>query len=88
MKVASLALLLVIGLAGPAAAESVSRTLGAPEDRVWAATEALLKHQGWEIEKSDRTIGWIVLWMDKDEPVPVKDQSVEKTLIDDIGKSL
>ena len=22
-------------------------------------TEAVLKHQGWEIEKQDRTIGWI-----------------------------
>jgi hypothetical protein len=103
---------------------------------VWAVTEAVLKHQGWEIEKTDRTIGWIttksrmleggdygvyakglrhqlrvhvkgagtgkttvsversvfnrerILWMDKDEAVPAKDQAVEKTLLDDIGKSL
>jgi opacity protein-like surface antigen len=41
------------------AADVVSRTLDAPEDRVWSVTEAVLKHQGWEIEKSDRTIGWI-----------------------------
>ena len=29
-----------------------------------------------------------ILWMDKDEPVAKKDQAVEKTLLDDIGKSL
>jgi hypothetical protein len=127
----------VVALVGPAvAAEPVSRTLNAPEERVWSVTEALLKHQGWEIEKMDRTIGWIttksrmveggdygvyakgtrhllkihlkgagagktavtverslfnrerILWMDKDEPVATKDQTVEKALLDDIGKSL
>ena len=41
------------------ASEPVTRTLNAPEDRVWAVTEAVLKHEGWEIEKQDRTIGWI-----------------------------
>ena len=128
---------LVVALAGPAfAADPVSRTLNAPEERVWSVTEAVLKHQGWEIEKIDRTIGWIttksrmveggdygvyakgtrhllkihlkgagtgktavtverslfnrerILWMDKDEPVATKDQTVEKALLDDIGKSL
>jgi hypothetical protein len=138
MKVVSwLSLCLVFAVATIApAADPVSRTLNAPEERVWAVTEALLKHQGWEIEKADRTIGWIttksrmveggdygvyakgvrhqlrvhvkgtgagrttvsverslfnrerILWMDKDEPVTAKDQAVEKTLLDDIGKSL
>lgn len=137
MKLVALLLLVVGLLAGPAAAaEPVSRTLNAPVDRVWAVTEAVLKHLGWEIEKSDRTIGWIttrsrmleggdygvyakglrhlvrvhvrsagadkttvtiersvfnrerILWMDKDEPVVVRDQAVEKSLLDDIGKSL
>jgi hypothetical protein len=49
-----------VALASPAfASEPVSRTLNAPEDRVWAVTEAVLKLEGWEIEKQDRTIGWI-----------------------------
>ena len=133
----SLSLCLGLVLASFAvAAESVTRTVNAPEERVWAVTESVLKHQGWEIEKADRTIGWIttksrmleggdygvyakglrhqlrihvkgsgagkttvsversvfnrerILWMDKDEPVPARDQAVEKTLLDDIGKSL
>ena len=41
------------------ATEPVSRTYNAPEARAWAVTEAVLKHLGWEIEKADRTIGWI-----------------------------
>ena len=133
----SLSLCLGLVLASFAvAAESVTRTVNAPEERVWAVTESVLKHQGWEIEKADRTIGWLttksrmleggdygvyakglrhqlrihvkgsgagkttvsversvfnrerILWMDKDEPVPARDQAVEKTLLDDIGKSL
>jgi hypothetical protein len=134
---ALLLLLLAVALVAPAsAADPVSRTLNAPEERVWSVTEALLKVQGWEIERVDRTIGWIttksrmveggdygvyakgtrhvlkihvkgsgagktavtverrlfnrerILWMDKDEPVATKDQTVEKALLDDIGKSL
>lgn len=131
-----LSLCVVLTCAAEASADTVSRTVSAPEDRVWAVTEAVLKHQGWEIEKADRAIGWIttksrmleggdygvyakglrhqlrvhvkgagggkttvsversvfnrerILWMDKDEPVAKKDQAVEKTLLDDIGKSL
>ena len=136
--VASLSLCLGLALAlttATAAADAVTRTVNAPEDRVWAVAEAVLKHQGWEIEKADRTIGWIttksrmleggdygvyakgvrhqlrvhvkgagpkttvsvertvfnrerILWMDKDEPVTVKDKAVEETLLDDIGKSI
>ena len=136
MKVVSIALCLVLALAGLAAADAVTQTVNAPADRVWAVTEAVLKHQGWEIEKADRTIGWIttksrmldggdygvyakgtrhllrvhlkpdgpakttvsversvfnrerILWMDKDEPVQVMDQNVEKSLLAAIGKSL
>lgn len=137
MKLVALSLLAVVLLSGSAgAAEPVSRTMNAPADRVWAVTEAVLKHLGWEIEKADRSIGWIttksrmveggdygvyakgtrhqlrihvkgagpdkttvsversvfnrerILWMDKDEPVAAKDQGVEKTLLDAIGKSL
>ena len=60
MKAVSLSLVLAAVLASAAlAAEPVTRTLNAPEDRVWAVTESVLKHHGWEIEKTDRTIGWI-----------------------------
>ena len=47
----------LVSVAG--AAEPVNRTYNAPEARTWAVTEAVLKHLGWEIEKADRTIGWI-----------------------------
>jgi hypothetical protein len=46
-------------LAPPAQAEEVTRSLAAPMDRVWEVTRAVLKQQGWEIDKEDRTIGWI-----------------------------
>jgi hypothetical protein len=46
-------------LALPAQAQEVTRSLGAPIDRVWEVTRAVLKQQGWEIDKEDRTIGWI-----------------------------
>jgi hypothetical protein len=137
MKAFALSLLLLAALPCAAAAtDPVSRTVNAPEERVWAVTESVLKHQGWEIEKADRTIGWIttksrvmegeeygvyakgtrhvlriqvkgtgpastrisversvfnrerILWIDKDQPIPARDQDVEKRLIDDIGKSL
>jgi hypothetical protein len=60
MTLVKLSLLLVVLLAGVAdGAEPVTRTLDAGEDRVWAVTESVLKVQGWEIEKSERAIGWI-----------------------------
>jgi hypothetical protein len=55
-------LLLGLGLvpaAAPAVAEPVARTYAAPVDRVWTATEALLKHLGWKIERADRSIGFM-----------------------------
>ena len=56
-----LGILLVVGtLTGTLAAnEAASRTFDASEARTWAVTEAVLKHLGWEIDKADRTIGWI-----------------------------
>jgi hypothetical protein len=135
-RLASLLVLAAVLVSVAGAAEALSRTYHAPEARTWAVTEAVLKHLGWEIEKADRTIGWIttrsrviegedygvyakgtrhllrvhvkgvsdtrstvsverslfnrerILWMDKDEPVAAKDQDVEKTVLDAIGKSL
>jgi len=56
-------MVLVLGFllaAAPArAAEPVERTYAAPVDRVWSATEAVLKHLGWDVDKADRSIGFI-----------------------------
>ena len=41
------------------AGDAVSQTFQAPVDRVWSVTEALLKQFGWDIDKADRSIGWI-----------------------------
>jgi hypothetical protein len=53
-----------LGLAGaPApsrAADPPSRTFKAPMDRVWTVTESILKSLGWDIDKSDRAVGWIL----------------------------
>jgi hypothetical protein len=56
---AALAVLLVSGLAGTAVAEPATQTYAAPADRVWKTTEAVLRQFGWDIDKSDRSIGWI-----------------------------
>jgi hypothetical protein len=45
--------------AGPVRAEEVTQSFAAPIDRVWEVTRAVLKQQDWEIDKEDRTIGWI-----------------------------
>ena len=48
-----------LAVAAEASADTVSRTYGAPLERVWAVTEAVLKHLGWDIDKIDPTIGFI-----------------------------
>ena len=54
------ALSLALLIATTAAAEgTVERTFNAPMDRVWGATEAVLKHQGWDIDKADKSFGLI-----------------------------
>jgi hypothetical protein len=55
-------LLLALCFALPARAaepEAVTQTFAAPADRVWATTLAVLKQLGWDIDKLDRSIGWI-----------------------------
>jgi hypothetical protein len=62
MNVKALVVLLAlsVGLTAPAtAADPVARTFNTPVDRVWTVTESVLKSLGWDIEKSDRTIGFI-----------------------------
>ena len=118
------------------AVEPVSETFGVPLEKAWSVTEAVLKQLGWDVEKADRSIGWIttdsrrvegedygvyakgtrhrlvihlkaagtnrttlsvertvfkrerILWMDNDEPIQTTDQSVEKSLLAAIRKSL
>ncbi len=55
---ASLALLIAAVTAADAAG-TVERTFNAPVDRVWSTTEAVLKHLGWDVDKADRSIGFI-----------------------------
>jgi len=55
---------LVIGLAlvaaaRPVPAAEVTQSFAAPMDRVWEVARAVLRQQDWEIDKEDRTIGWI-----------------------------
>jgi hypothetical protein len=42
------------------AADAPSRTFNAPVDRVWAVTESVLRSLGWEIDQSDRAVGWFL----------------------------
>jgi len=118
------------------AADPVARTFGAPAERVWTVTEAVLKHLGWDIDKADRAVGLIstdsrrvegedygvyakgtrhrlrlqikpvgerqasvtvqrelfkrerILFVDKDEPLTATDQSVERGVLEAIGRAL
>jgi hypothetical protein len=41
-------------------ATPVTRTFVAPLDRVWTVTESVLTSLGWDIDKQDRAVGWIL----------------------------
>lgn len=38
----------------------VSRTFSAPYARVWAVTESVLQSLGWDIDRKDREVGWLL----------------------------
>jgi hypothetical protein len=63
MKVSLLTASLLLILTAVAAAQgpqgALERTYNAPMDRVWGATEAVLKHLGWDLDKTDRNFGFI-----------------------------
>ena len=63
-RVALVGVVLLLGLAGAPdplrAADAVSRTFNAPKDRVWTVTESVLKSLGWEVDESDRAVGWLL----------------------------
>ena len=136
MRTALVTLFLLFATTTTASADAVNQTYAAPIDRVWSTTMAVLKTFGWDVDKADRTIGWIttdsrrvegedygvyakglrhklvlhvkeaggnrttvsverslfkrerILWMDNDEAVTTTDQSVEKSLLAAIEKSL
>jgi hypothetical protein len=57
---AALLVLALLAVTRPATAvEPVSHTFSAPLDRVWTTTEHVLKQLGWDIDKADRSIGWL-----------------------------
>jgi hypothetical protein len=58
-KLCALSLLILLLAGVVPAAGSVERTFNAPAERVWTATEAVLKHLDWDIDKIDRGIGFI-----------------------------
>jgi hypothetical protein len=61
MRTIARAWIVVVLLAAPAlAAGAVERTYNAPADQVWDKTLAVLKILGWDIDKSDHSIGFIV----------------------------
>ena len=41
------------------AADPVTQTFSVSVDKVWNVTRAVLKQLGWDIDKEDRSIGWI-----------------------------
>jgi hypothetical protein len=41
-------------------ADAPSRTFDTPVDRVWTVTESVLKSLGWEVDQSDRAVGWLL----------------------------
>ena len=56
---AVVAAILLSAMAGVARGEPISKTFAAPADKVWRTTEAVLRQFGWDIDKADRSIGWI-----------------------------
>jgi hypothetical protein len=57
--VASMMVALAMLAGPPVQAAEVTQSFAAPIDRVWEVTRAVLRQQDWEIDKEDRTIGWI-----------------------------
>lgn len=120
--------------AGAAIADDASRTFAAPPDRVFTVTRSVLESLGWDIDKEDRDVGWIVtdsrrldgdnfgvyakgvkhrlrvsvrrldggrssverrvykeeriLFVDKEGDIETDDRSVERRILDEIGRSL
>ena len=60
MKAAIAAAVLLSMLARPAVAvEPTTQTFNANIEHVWKTTHAVLRQLGWDIDREDRSIGWI-----------------------------
>ncbi len=59
MRVIIAGTLLLLTAAGSASAGPVSRTFAVSADHAWTTAERVLKILGWDIDKTDRSIGWI-----------------------------
>jgi hypothetical protein len=58
----ALSMVVCLGLvvvAPPVHAAEITQSFAAPMNRVWYVTRAVLEQQDWEIDKEDRSIGWI-----------------------------
>jgi hypothetical protein len=56
----ALGLVLAAGLGPASGADAPRRTFDAPIDRVWTVTESVLASLGWDIDRSDRDVGWLL----------------------------
>jgi hypothetical protein len=129
-------ILAVLIEANAVAADERTRSFNAPIDRVWTVTQSTLLSLGWEVDKEDRDVGWIltksrgvdhenfgvyakgtkhrlrvvmksegsgrtsvtierrlfkeerILFVDKEEDIVTDDRTVEKQILDAIGRSL
>ena len=59
MKGVACALLLLLAATAPALAGPLAQTFPVSLEKAWTTTEKVLVHLGWEIDKADRSIGWI-----------------------------
>jgi hypothetical protein len=61
-RVTAYAACVVLLLAASALAQSDDRTriFNAPLDRVWTVSRSTLKSLGWDVEKEDRDVGWML----------------------------
>ena len=59
MKIDAFVLVSLVALIPPADAGSASQTFPVSLDRAWSTTEKVLDVLGWEIDKNDRTVGWL-----------------------------
>jgi hypothetical protein len=50
---------LVVALVAPGDAGSASQTFPVALDRAWSTTEKVLKVLGWDLDKVDRSVGWM-----------------------------
>ena len=59
MMMAACAVLLLTATA-EAQSDDRTRVFNAPMERVWAVTKSNLKGLGWDIDKEDRDVGWML----------------------------